>query len=586
MVGKQCGTLFFLCLSLLLSLMLFAGSLPAAECVIFGPAAYERGKGAPETATATFSGSPDCSGFVMKIHNGDEKGQRRVSSASVVLNGDEVAGASDFNQQVEWIERQVTPGSANELRVSLAGGPGDFLTITIAGAYLPPEVSLTAAPGNTQAGDPVTLSWTSVHAASCLIDQGVGNVVVSGTATVSPIRSTVYTITATGPGGTATAGAAISVINSAPSAIDDSAVTDEDTPVTVAVLANDQDRDGDALCVTDVTPCAHGTASLNPDGTIWYTPAAHFSGVDSFTYTAGDSRGGSSSASVTVTVRPLSRISLSLTYPLEGELISSRWTSVEGTVSHSQGSETGVSVNGVAALVDGNHFVASHVPLAEGQNTLIASAIDLDGHTAKASVTVNGETSGNTIEITARPALGLSPLEASLFIGKTFLSSPPDLTYTGPGTVEFLTSEHSDEYRVRMTQEGMFVFTIRAEDSQGISHADTVAVQVLSKNELDSRLKSKWQGMKQALAAQDIPGALRFFSEGARGLYQDIYSTIYDKLPGIVQKMEDIQFIEVDGEVAKYRITRDEVFKQQTHQITHHIYFVMDNDGLWKIERY
>ena len=94
-------------------------------------------------------------------------------------------------------------------------------------------------------------------------------------------------------------------VNAAPVASANTAVTSEDTPVVVAVLANDTDADGDALAVVVVTPPSRGTATANPDGTITYTPAANSSGADQFTYVVADRFGGFSSAVVAVTVTPV-----------------------------------------------------------------------------------------------------------------------------------------------------------------------------------------------------------------------------------------------------------------------------------------
>ncbi len=46
--------------------------------------------------------------------------------------------------------------------------------------------------------------------------------------------------------------------------------------MSIAVLANDTDLDGDALTVTGVGTPAHGSAVANADGTITYTPAANY----------------------------------------------------------------------------------------------------------------------------------------------------------------------------------------------------------------------------------------------------------------------------------------------------------------------
>ena len=69
----------------------------------------------------------------------------------------------------------------------------------------------------------------------------------------------------------------------------------------------DSDPDGDPLTVISVVSpgSAGGTVVVNAasDG-LEYTPAAGFSGVESFDYTVSDGLGGSDSATVTVTVNP------------------------------------------------------------------------------------------------------------------------------------------------------------------------------------------------------------------------------------------------------------------------------------------
>jgi large repetitive protein len=91
-------------------------------------------------------------------------------------------------------------------------------------------------------------------------------------------------------------------VNQPPVAGDVDAETPQATPVTIAVLANDQDPDGDPLTLVGITAPGHGGLAVNPDQTVTYTPSPPFVGVDSFLYTVGDGRGGLDSASVTVTV--------------------------------------------------------------------------------------------------------------------------------------------------------------------------------------------------------------------------------------------------------------------------------------------
>jgi VCBS repeat-containing protein len=101
----------------------------------------------------------------------------------------------------------------------------------------------------------------------------------------------------------------VTPVNDPPVVTGDSYSTAEDTPLTVAapgVLGNDSDPDsGDTLTATQVTGPAHGTLTLNPNGSFTYTPAANYNGPDSFIYQASDGHGGLTKATVALTVTPV-----------------------------------------------------------------------------------------------------------------------------------------------------------------------------------------------------------------------------------------------------------------------------------------
>jgi len=111
-----------------------------------------------------------------------------------------------------------------------------------------------------------------------------------------------YTVS-DGSGGTDTATVAVAVatVNDPPIAQDDSPSTDEDVPVVIDLLANDDDLDGDLLNVESVTQPANGTVANNGSD-VSYTPDANFNGSDTFTYTVSDGNGGTDTATVMVTV--------------------------------------------------------------------------------------------------------------------------------------------------------------------------------------------------------------------------------------------------------------------------------------------
>ena len=90
--------------------------------------------------------------------------------------------------------------------------------------------------------------------------------------------------------------------NAVPVAGDDSAATALGQAITIDVLANDIDADGDPLVPAVVTAAANGTVALDPDGSFLYTPEPAFHGTDAFTYRVNDGRVDSEPATVSIVV--------------------------------------------------------------------------------------------------------------------------------------------------------------------------------------------------------------------------------------------------------------------------------------------
>src|SRR5207247_750135 len=103
----------------------------------------------------------------------------------------------------------------------------------------------------------------------------------------------------------ATVAITVNTVNDAPVAVNDSYSTNENTEETTAApgaLDNDTDVESAALTAILVSGPAHGTLTLNANGSFTYTPAANYNGSDSFTYQANDAVASSNVATVAITV--------------------------------------------------------------------------------------------------------------------------------------------------------------------------------------------------------------------------------------------------------------------------------------------
>ncbi|MFI5380140.1 MAG: Ig-like domain-containing protein [Tepidisphaerales bacterium] len=93
-------------------------------------------------------------------------------------------------------------------------------------------------------------------------------------------------------------------VNSAPVAAADWVMIPESKSVTINVVANDSDPDGDALTPILTSLPAHGAVYADATGTLTYTPDPKYVGPDSFTYKASDGKAVSAPATVSVSVQP------------------------------------------------------------------------------------------------------------------------------------------------------------------------------------------------------------------------------------------------------------------------------------------
>jgi hypothetical protein len=275
-----------------------------------------------------------------------------------------------------------------------------------------------------------------------------------------------------------------------------------------------------------------------------------------------------------------------ITEPQDGETINKAYTMIKGTVKTAT-NDIGIKVNGVIAEINGEEWAASNISLTSGDNTITVKAVNANGNTAEESITIHTDTTEQPIMISVTPRCGIAPLSTTFSIDTDISGTITayKIDFDRDGTTDLEQATDEDITHVYNTQ-GMYYPTVTIEDSTGNTYTETTVINVLSKDEMDTLLKGKWEGMKEALENGDIEGALSYFAEDYQQLYRNLFTNLSAQMPQVAQDMAEIQLVSVKDNTAKYRIKKDKSYADQKITVTYHIYFAKDASGMWKIVRF
>lgn len=91
-------------------------------------------------------------------------------------------------------------------------------------------------------------------------------------------------------------------------------------------------------------------------------------------------------------------------------------------------------------------------------------------------------------------------------------------------------------------------------------------------------------GDEGALANSDVGGAISYFGAETIQHYSELFTSFQSQLPEVVQELQGIELVRGSGGSAVYTMSRAEQYGGQTVTIDYSVYFVIANDGLWKID--
>lgn len=287
-----------------------------------------------------------------------------------------------------------------------------------------------------------------------------------------------------GQGGTDGATVSIGLVNGAPVARADAAVTATNAAVTITVLDNDDDPNGDVPSLLEWTAAAHGTVSAGPGGTLVYTPVAGFTGVDAFGYTIEDPHQLAATATVAITVRNAVPVAADDAFPVKAQgptVLPVLDNDTDPNTGQALAvADAGPAVRGTVALTEAGAVEYTPAPGMTGQDVFdYVLTDDLGGtDTGRVTITVDAApvavddtvdtASGTPVVITAA-ANDLDPEGAGLVVSWAGTPANGTTTVQVTGTVR---------YTPRPGFAGTDIFQYVVRDPTGNAAQGTVAVRV------------------------------------------------------------------------------------------------------------
>jgi hypothetical protein len=337
---------------------------PSPEYVAFGPKQYAIPSGTTKTTNEIVTiATPGTTGRLY-VTNGASDGTRRVTSASITLNGTTVVSTSELQSTVGSLVKAASIANTNNLSVTVNGSVNSFITVRITVPDdLPPSVTITSPAAGALVGT------TSLSVTGTVADHTPVTVTVNGVA-ATVTNNTSYTATVPLPA----EGSNLLTVQATDGAshvttITRTVIRDTQTPVLSVAAPDDGSGTRDSSITVSGTVSDANPVSVSVNGTPLTVTGGSFGGPVALAYgpnvltTMATDGAGNAATDVRTVTRDTVAPVLSVSSPVGGTTVSSASVVVSGTVTDEF--PVTVTANGVNLPVTSGSFSGS-VPLAPG----------------------------------------------------------------------------------------------------------------------------------------------------------------------------------------------------------------------------
>lgn len=311
---------------------------------------------------------------------------------------------------------------------------------------------------------------------------------------------------------------------------------------------------------------------INPQNNSFNWAITLAPGVNTAMLSAIDLAGNTASQSLQLTYTPT--LDFSIESPTS-DTINDDAVLVSGTFSAT--GPLGITVNGIAAALNGHRFLAV-VPLTSGSNTITVTATAIDGLTKTKTLTLTANDSPIKIRVSPSPALAGVPVTFEVHATTPIVRIEAD--YNGDGISDQTVTDAATKLQFQYATPGVYQAKFNVTDSNNQALQKTMIVVVQDPGEVDRMLKSMWGGFTGALTRGNKVLAMRYLNSMAQRKYGPALDVLLPRMAEILSRQSPLRLISLSDGLAEYALTKN---VRGTNRV-YLIYFLRDADAVWRID--